>query len=97
MGYKHSGDAQEVDGNIANETTSVEVEPADVRPEGEHAAEAAADPAEEDSSSAEDEDEQNLRHYSITRDRVRRNVHPPERYGQADLVSYALSIAEDLE
>ncbi|KAL8509147.1 hypothetical protein ACS0TY_016369 [Phlomoides rotata] len=59
MGYKYSGDAQEVDVNIADETTSVEVEPADVSPEGEHAAEAAADPAEEDSSSAEDEDEQN--------------------------------------
>ncbi|KAL8528126.1 hypothetical protein ACS0TY_005795 [Phlomoides rotata] len=55
-----------VDGNIAEETTSVEVEPAEVNQEGEPAAEAAADPAEEDSSSAEDD--QNLRHYSIARD-----------------------------
>ncbi|KAL8496841.1 hypothetical protein ACS0TY_020501 [Phlomoides rotata] len=55
--------------------------------EGEPEVDVAVDPANQSSSSAKDEDEQNLRHYGFAIDRARMNVHPPERYG----------IAEDLE
>ncbi|KAL8549453.1 hypothetical protein ACS0TY_008332 [Phlomoides rotata] len=54
MGNKHSWEAHVVEGNIAEEVTSVEVESADVRSEGGHTAEAVAGLDEEDSSLAEE-------------------------------------------
>ena len=38
-----------------------------------------------------------MQQYSLTRDRERRQIKPPQRYGHADIVSFALSIAEDIE
>jgi hypothetical protein len=35
--------------------------------------------------------------YSIATGRQRRQIRPPQRYGYADLVDYALSVAEDLD
>lgn len=32
--------------------------------------------------------------YQLTKDRARRKIKPPIRYGHADLISYALSVAE---
>ncbi|KAL8470418.1 hypothetical protein ACS0TY_033050 [Phlomoides rotata] len=52
MGNKHSWEAQVEDGNKAVEITSVEVESADVRSEGKHAAETATGSTEGDSSLA---------------------------------------------
>lgn len=45
----------------------------------------------------EDEEEIGQESYWLTRDRTRRSIHAPLRYGQADLVSYAFSVAEELE
>lgn len=39
----------------------------------------------------------NLRNYRLARDRQRRTTKPPDIYGHSDMVSYALSIAEELE
>ncbi|KAL8490772.1 hypothetical protein ACS0TY_022680 [Phlomoides rotata] len=54
MGNKHSWEAHVVDGNKAVEITLVEVESADVKSKGKHAAEAATGSAEGDSSLAEE-------------------------------------------
>ena len=35
---------------------------------------------------------QQLQHYSLTRDRERRQIKPPQRYNHADIVSFALSV-----
>ena len=35
--------------------------------------------------------------YSIARDRPRREVRPPQRFAEADLVAYALNVAEDVD
>ena len=34
--------------------------------------------------------------YTIAKDRERRTIKPPQRYGEADLVAYALSVAKDI-
>ncbi|CAI9763232.1 unnamed protein product [Fraxinus pennsylvanica] len=35
--------------------------------------------------------------YSIAKDRPFRQIRPPQKYGEADLVAYALSVAEDID
>ncbi|KAG8483857.1 hypothetical protein CXB51_023418 [Gossypium anomalum] len=35
--------------------------------------------------------------YSIAKDRTRREIKPPKKYAEADLVSYALNVAEDID
>ena len=35
--------------------------------------------------------------YSIATGRARRQIHPPKRYVYADMVAYALSVAESIE
>ena len=35
--------------------------------------------------------------YSITRDRPRRPIKPPQRFAEADMVAYALNVAEDID
>lgn len=44
-----------------------------------------------------EEGSENLRGYRLARDRQRRVIKPPARFGHSDMVSYALSIAEELE
>ncbi|XP_020600365.1 SWI/SNF complex subunit SWI3D [Phalaenopsis equestris] len=43
----------------------------------------------------ETEPENRSNDYSLVRDRQRRTIRPPERCGHADLISYALSVAEE--
>ena len=38
-----------------------------------------------------------VQQYSITRDRKRRTIKPPQKYGEADLVAYALSVADNIK
>ena len=38
-----------------------------------------------------------MKQYSIARDRERRTIKPPHKYGEADLVAYALSVADNIE
>ncbi|KAE8715970.1 hypothetical protein F3Y22_tig00110156pilonHSYRG00076 [Hibiscus syriacus] len=45
----------------------------------------------------EPELETRLDNYNLVRDRQRRTIRPPDRYGHADLISYALNIAEEIE
>ena len=40
--------------------------------------------------------EEELESYQLTRDRPRRHTRPPERYGFADIMSYALTVAKEL-
>ena len=40
---------------------------------------------------------QYLQHYSLTRDRERKQIKPLQRYGHADIVSLALLVAEDIK
>jgi len=42
-------------------------------------------------------DEAPLAQCNLARDRTRRQIKPPQRYVQADVVSFALSVAEDIE
>ena len=49
-------------------------------------------------------DEQNVptasivvQRYSIVKDRERMTIKPPQKYGEADLVAYALSVADNIE
>ena len=35
--------------------------------------------------------------YSIARDRSRRPIKPPQRFAEADMVAYALNVAEDID
>ena len=35
--------------------------------------------------------------YNLARDRARRQIRPPYRYAHADIVSFALSVAKDIE
>lgn len=44
-----------------------------------------------------EEDQPAPQDYNLTRDRVRRNIKPPQRYGYADMISYALQVAEDVD
>jgi len=41
-------------------------------------------------------DEAPLSQYNLARDRTRRQIKPPQRYAQADVISFALSVAEDI-
>ena len=38
-----------------------------------------------------------MQQYSITRDRERRTIKPKHKYGEADLVAYALSVTKNIE
>ena len=38
-----------------------------------------------------------MQQYSITRDKERRTIKPPQKYGEAGLVAYALSVANNIE
>ncbi|KAL8468425.1 hypothetical protein ACS0TY_031582 [Phlomoides rotata] len=103
MGNKHSWEAQVVDGNKAVEITSVEVESADVKSKGKHAAEAETGSTEGDSSLAEE----------ITSVKVESAGVEPEEEETAEAAAdsakedsssaddedeaYALIVAEDLE
>ena len=57
----------------------------------------------EDQSSSDEEDglncsnQEDLSEYLLARDRVRRQIKPPSKYEDADLVVYALASAEDIE
>jgi len=42
-------------------------------------------------------DEAPLTQYNLTRDKIRRQIKLPQRYAQADIVSFALLVAEDIE
>ena len=35
--------------------------------------------------------------YNLARDRVKRNIVPPRRYGQVDLIYFALTVAEEIQ
>ena len=37
-----------------------------------------------------------VQQYSITKDREMRTIKPPQKYGEADLVAYALSVADNI-
>ena len=38
-----------------------------------------------------------VQQYSIARDREKRTIKPPQKYGEADLVAYSLSIANNID
>ena len=38
-----------------------------------------------------------MQRYSIVKDRERRTIRPPQKYGGADLVAYALSVADNIK
>ena len=38
-----------------------------------------------------------LSNYQLTRDREKRVIKPPKRYGHADIICYALSVAEEIQ
>ena len=38
-----------------------------------------------------------LQQYSISKDKEMRTIKPPQKYGKADLVAYALSVADNIE
>ena len=38
-----------------------------------------------------------VNNYNLARDRVRRNIVPPRRYGQVDLIYFALTVAEEIQ
>ena len=38
-----------------------------------------------------------VQQYSIAKDRKRRTIKPPQKCGEADLVAYALSVADNIE
>ena len=38
-----------------------------------------------------------MQQYSISRDTKRRTIKPPQKYGEADLVAYALSVVDNIE
>ena len=38
-----------------------------------------------------------VQQYSIDRDKERRTIKPPHKYGEADLIAYALSVADNIE
>ena len=40
--------------------------------------------------------ESSLQRYRLARDRIRREVRPPERFGYTDLIAYAFNVAEEL-
>jgi hypothetical protein len=46
-------------------------------------------------SSLDDDDPQEEQETSIAAGRQRRQISPPQRYGYADLVAYALTLVED--
>lgn len=49
-----------------------------------------------DDPGSQGQDQSELQDYNLTRDRVRRDIRAPKRYGYADMISYALQVAEDL-
>ncbi|KAE8700517.1 hypothetical protein F3Y22_tig00110556pilonHSYRG00215 [Hibiscus syriacus] len=55
------------------------------------------DQHEEVENQQETEPETRLDDYNLVRDRQRRTIRPPERFGHADMISYALSVAEEIE
>ena len=38
-----------------------------------------------------------MQQYSIARDRERKTIKPPQKYGEVDLVAYALSVVDNIE
>ncbi|KAK3034900.1 hypothetical protein RJ639_033263 [Escallonia herrerae] len=49
------------------------------------------------SHSTEQNEEPQEQQYNIARNRLRREIRPPKKYGYADMVAYALSVAESIE
>lgn len=43
------------------------------------------------------EEESDLRDYQLARDRQRRESRPPSRFGYADFIAYALTVAEEVD
>ena len=44
----------------------------------------------------QDEPTRGLESYSLARDRQKRQVKPPKKYGQAEMTTFALSVAEEI-
>lgn len=53
--------------------------------------------SEESENEAQPASQQDLSDYMLARDRVRREIHPPSRYRHAELLCFALAIAEKVE
>ncbi|KAK3000052.1 hypothetical protein RJ639_022601 [Escallonia herrerae] len=52
---------------------------------------------EDGSYSTEENEEPQEQQYNIDRNRLRREIRPPQKYGSVDVVAYALSVAESIE
>ncbi|KAK0605080.1 hypothetical protein LWI29_022550 [Acer saccharum] len=50
----------------------------------------------EENEEVEEYEEEDFENYNLTRDRTRRTIKPPQRYGYADIVAYALHVAGEV-
>ena len=74
----------------------VEVELSDSTPNYDHVDPSATnEQPEQETESVSDQSD--LQEYNLTRDRARRVIKPPDKYGFADLISYALTVGSELE
>lgn len=81
-----------VDVNSNDNKHVVDIEQADYKAEMQN-----EDKVNANSSDEETEYAKNLEDYMLARDRERRVIVPPKKYGEADVIHMALSIAEQLE
>jgi len=84
------------DNNSSSENTNFEVEHSKI---SYHASGNVIDHS--DQAEAGDNEElvtqHDLSNYQLTRDREKRVIKPPKRYGHADIICYALSVAEEIQ
>ncbi|KAL5557135.1 hypothetical protein UlMin_039371 [Ulmus minor] len=88
---KESGE-DDMGRNHGRERAEIEVEPLEVT-----STETGEDMTHEEGSLEVEDQGDGLESYQLTRDRIRRPRKAPERYGYADLVSYALFASEELD
>ncbi|TXG61042.1 hypothetical protein EZV62_012405 [Acer yangbiense] len=50
----------------------------------------------EENEEAKEHEEEDFENYNLTRDRTRRTIKPPHRYGYADIVAYGLQVAGEV-
>ena len=88
---KESGE-DDMGNNHGREQAEIEVEPLEVT-----STETSEDMTHEAGSLEVEDQGDNLESYQLIRDQIRRPRKAPERYGYADLVSYALFALEELD
>lgn len=97
MPYNEVSGPETASESLNDPTTSIKVEPHVSNEEEDLVQDVSQAEMEFDYHEESESEYENLENYPLARDREMREIHPPARYNQAELVFYALVVAEEID